>query len=164
VTRLHFLSLPRYWAVAVPAYLCVAMGVFLCLYLGANLLLVPALEDPRTITGEDRFKFKRAETHFPLKARLLVLVPKLLVNLQSIARQLDVSYLLPCFRSPCIIPILPFSTPLCCLQILKHSLLPPRLTRHRSHLFTTSQSVWSTVPCLVGGMLRTDDVTMSNHH
>ena len=46
--------IPRYWAVAVPAYLCVAVGVFLCLDLGANLLLVPALDDPRTVTGEDR--------------------------------------------------------------------------------------------------------------
>ena len=62
---------------AVPAYLCVAVGAFLCLYLGANLLLVPALEDPRTVTGEDRFEFKRAETHFPLKAMLLVLVGEL---------------------------------------------------------------------------------------
>lgn len=44
--------IPRYWAVAVPAYLCMAVGVFLCLYLAANFLLVPALEDPRTVTGE----------------------------------------------------------------------------------------------------------------
>lgn len=77
---------------AVPAYLCVAVGVFLCLYLGANLLLVPALEDPRTVSGELSLG---AETNFPLKARLLALVPKLLVNLQSIARQLDVSSALP---------------------------------------------------------------------
>lgn len=37
---------------AVPAYLCMAVGVFLCLYLAANLLLVPALDDPRTVTGK----------------------------------------------------------------------------------------------------------------
>ena len=42
----------RYWAVAAPAYLCVGVVVFVVLYFATNLLMVPTLDSPYTVTGK----------------------------------------------------------------------------------------------------------------
>ena len=46
------LLLCRYWAVAVPVFGCVCFTMIFFLYIGANLLMVPAPDDLRNITGQ----------------------------------------------------------------------------------------------------------------